>query len=299
MVNKTQFFFNDKPSNEDVYKKMLNFIGDDTQIVVFGNYDRVILNFQSKIHKMPKINLINIQKKFYSKIINSNKNQISLKLAANTFNIDNLQKNVHNALQDAKMLFYTVEASRLINVEELKKRFLFSMITPRLKKNESNKGIEVKKIMIYINENFKLNYFNITRCYKASKNNKKKYTSKIKCQFYQFNKNIDERIEIINVHEFDESNQDKMNQEIHKFCLEIIDNHMQNSIFIYKHGYKDLYDSFEKEYCALPNPYYIPYNHFELYAKDIQCVESLEDLFNDSEKIKLIMEMIKPKIANI
>lgn len=303
MVGKNQDFFNNKKSNSFVYQKLLEFIGKNEQIVVFGDYDQVVLNFQAKRFLASKINLIDIQKLFYSKIINSQRNQISLRLAAISLGVEDLQKEVHDALLDSKMLFYIVEASRVANLVDLRNNFLLSMIIPRKKEFRANKDFQIRKVNLDFDVNFKLNYFTINYHKKIIPNeessDQKTFINKIDCEFYQFNQNPKEHLKVIYNHEFNELNQDSIQQKIQEFCLEVIDNYMKDSIFIYKSGFQDLCEIFRKEYNALPGYYYIPYGHFELYIKDIHGITSIKSLLANPVKLSLILEIIKSKISNI
>lgn len=303
MVGKTQAFLDNKKSNSFVYSKMVDFIGETTQIVVFGDYDQVVLNFQAKKHSLDQITLIDIQKLFYSKVINSKKNQISLRLAAVSLGIEDLQKYVHDALLDARMLFLIVEATRTTDPNLLRRGFLFSMVTPRLKEFHANKDFNIRKVNFDVNNDFKLNYFTMTSLKKnifdEDKTLLKRYTYKIDCEFYQFNQDPSKNVQIIDSHDFTEFSQDKIISKQQDFCLKIIDNHMRNSIFIYKDGFQYIYETFRQEYNALPAHYYIPYGHFELFIKDIQDVSSVKKLFKDPVKLSLMLQMIKTKILNI
>lgn len=299
MVNRSQEFLNGKKSNAYVYKEFLQFSNGIEQIVVFGDFDQRVLDFQSERYSLPSVKLINIQDDFFTKIIKSKTCKISLSSIASIFNIEDYQKDVHNALLDSYMLFNVVQATKKSDVDDLHKKMLFSMIKPRKKIYGNKSEIKIEKVEFKLDLNFKLNYFNIEIQKELIPEHELTYIKRIKCTIKQFHQNGKISKELEKEHFFNFDNQNEVEVKINEFCQIIIAEYEKNSIFIYQNNFKYYINSFLKNNNSLPIYNYIPSSCFEFYVKNIYEMDSIIEFFMNKKLFESLISLIKHKFLFI
>ncbi|MGL4769031.1 MAG: 3'-5' exonuclease [Mycoplasmoidaceae bacterium] len=300
MVGRTQSFLDQKKSNKFVYHKILEFIGDIEQVIVFGDYDQVILDYNASFHSLKQIKVIDIQEAFYNKLISIKNCQISLKSLAYSLGLDNMipVDNVHNAILDARMLFKVINASLSYDTSDLLNKIFIGMLRPKKEDYRKSSYNDIQFKNFFIKKNFKINYLNISinNTYEKDENNllTNKYVI-IKCEFFQISNDAIITNNLKQQHQFkgDGAGEDEKKQKIiNEFCLTIIKEYMNNVIFIYENNFNLLINNFQNHYGKLPVYYYIPIIYLKAYLLKMKKVNNLEDFFHDEEVIKNIFKII-------
>ncbi|MGL5591168.1 MAG: exonuclease domain-containing protein [Mycoplasmoidaceae bacterium] len=295
LVNKDNNFFLSQRSNIFLLKEFVKFASKYDQFICFGSYDQEIMKYQYSTIKKEPIKLIDIQDKFFNKLLKNNKSSLSLSLLAEALSINNTQKKEHDALLDAKMLFNVVNYSLEIdNIENLKKMIYGELIKPRRKLYRKNSSKENKKTLS-LSKDWDYVYFDL----KINKKNyddssKEKYVSSINFVAKKFSSKGVLLKEFTKNISFAKHEQDILDKNINWIYKKFQDIFFVNSIIIVNKSFSSFVKYYFSMTGSLPSYYYISYENLSSYVSDILKINNNE-FINDNDLMNKLISIIRPK----